>query len=98
MMLDITGKRSWFFIISGVVILIGIVSLVSFGLKPGIDFSSGSIMTLSFEQDEVADRKPDQVHHAIPSHSQRSRQIEQDRIYPGVYPDCCSCFAWSTAC
>ena len=49
-MLDITGKRSWFFIISGVVILIGIISLVTFGLKLGIDFSSGSIMTLRFEQ------------------------------------------------
>ena len=53
-MLDIIGKRFWFFIISGVVILIGIVSLVTFGLKPGIDFSSGSMMTLSFEQ-EVAE-------------------------------------------
>jgi preprotein translocase subunit SecF len=51
MMLDIIGKRAWFFIISGVVILIGIISLVTFGLKPGIDFSSGSMMTLSFEQE-----------------------------------------------
>ncbi len=54
-MLDFTSKRSWFFIISGVVILIGIVSLIVLGLKPGIDFSSGSIMTLSFEQDEVTE-------------------------------------------
>ena len=35
------------------VILIGVISLAVFGLKPGIDFSSGSITTLSFEQ-EVA--------------------------------------------
>jgi preprotein translocase subunit SecF len=54
-MLNITGKRSWFFIISGVVILIGIISLIILGLKPGIDFSSGSIMTLRFEQKEVAE-------------------------------------------
>ena len=51
--MDIIGKRLWFFLISGVVILIGVISLAVFGLKPGIDFSSGSITTLSFEQ-EVA--------------------------------------------
>ena len=52
-MLDISGKRAWLFIISGIVILIGVVSLVTFGLKPGIDFSSGSMLTLSFEPDKV---------------------------------------------
>ena len=49
-MFDITGKRFRFFLISGVVILIGIISLVTFGLKSGIEFSSGSMMTVSFEQ------------------------------------------------
>jgi preprotein translocase subunit SecF len=51
MMLDIVGKRSWFFIISGVVVLVGIISLVTFGLKPGIEFSSGSMITLGFEEE-----------------------------------------------
>lgn len=50
-MFDIVGKRFWFFIISGVVILIAIISLVTFGLKPGIEFSSGAIVTVSFEQE-----------------------------------------------
>ncbi len=49
-MFDIVGKRFWFLIISGIVILIGVISLAVFGLKPGIDFSSGSITTLGFEQ------------------------------------------------
>ncbi len=49
-MLDMTGKRFWFFLISGVVILIGIISLATFGLKYGIEFSSGSLLTVSFEQ------------------------------------------------
>ncbi len=49
-MFDITGKRFRFFLISGVVILIGIISLVTFGLRMGIEFSSGSMMTVSFEQ------------------------------------------------
>jgi len=49
-MFDIVGKRFWFFLISGVVILIAIISLVTFGLKSGIEFSSGSLVTVSFEQ------------------------------------------------
>jgi preprotein translocase subunit SecF len=50
-MFDITGKRSLFLIISEVIILIGIIALVVFGLKPGIEFSSGSMLTVSFEQE-----------------------------------------------
>jgi preprotein translocase subunit SecF len=50
-MLDITGKRSMFLIISEIIILIGIIALAAFGLKPGIEFSSGSMLTMSFEQE-----------------------------------------------
>jgi len=49
-MFDIVGKRFRFFLISGVVILIGIISM-PFGLKMGIEFSSGSLLTVDFEQD-----------------------------------------------
>jgi preprotein translocase subunit SecF len=49
MTFDMIGKRFWFFLISGVVILIGIISLATFGLPSGIEFSSGSILTVSFE-------------------------------------------------
>ena len=52
-MFDITGKRSLFLIISEIIILIAIIALGVFGLKPGIEFSSGSLLTLNFEQ-EVA--------------------------------------------
>jgi preprotein translocase subunit SecF len=56
MMFDITGKRFRFFLISGVVILIGIISLASFGrLIAGIEFGSGSMMTVSFEQSVAHD-------------------------------------------
>ena len=51
MMFDITGKRALFLIISEVIILIGIIALVVFGLQPGIEFSSGSIMTVNFEEE-----------------------------------------------
>jgi preprotein translocase subunit SecF len=50
-MFDITGKRFLFLIISEIVILIAIIALAVFGLKPGIEFSSGSLLTLSFEQE-----------------------------------------------
>lgn len=51
-MLDIVSKRFWFFLFTGIVILIGIISLTTFGrLKAGIEFSSGSIMTVNFEQE-----------------------------------------------
>ncbi|MBA7613561.1 Protein translocase subunit SecF [subsurface metagenome] len=48
---DIIGKRFWFFLVSGVVILVSIISLATFGLKAGIEFSSGSMMTVGFEQE-----------------------------------------------
>jgi len=47
-MIDIVGKRYWFFLISAVVIIPGIISLVIFGLEPGVDFSSGTTMTFRF--------------------------------------------------
>lgn len=49
-MIDLVGKRLWFFLISAIVIIPGIISLAVFGLKPGVDFSSGTAMTLSFDK------------------------------------------------
>ncbi len=49
-MFDIIGKRFLFFLISGIVILIGIISLLSAGLPAGIEFSSGSMLTVAFEE------------------------------------------------
>ena len=50
-MLDIIGKRFWLLLISAALTLICIILLATFGLKLGIDFSSGSILTASFEQE-----------------------------------------------
>ncbi len=49
-MTDIVGKRFWFFVASGAVILFCIISLAHFGLKYGIELSSGSLLTVNFEQ------------------------------------------------
>ena len=48
-MINIIGKRYWFFLISAIVIIPGIVSLIVFGLKPANDFQSGTAMTLRFD-------------------------------------------------
>lgn len=50
-MIDFVGKRYLFFLISALVILPGVISLVlPGGVHPGIDFTSGSILTLRFQQ------------------------------------------------
>jgi len=48
---DIIGKRFWFLLVAGIVIIISIISLAAFGLKAGVEFSSGSILNISFEQE-----------------------------------------------
>ena len=49
-MLNIIGKRFWFFIISGIFIVISVVSLAAFGFTASVDFSGGSLLTVIFEQ------------------------------------------------
>ena len=49
-MFDIVGKRIWFFSITGVVVVACSIFLAVFGLKAGVEFSSGSVMTIGFEE------------------------------------------------
>ncbi|MCL5958733.1 MAG: protein translocase subunit SecF [Chloroflexi bacterium] len=50
-MLDIVGKRYWYFLFSLLIIIPGMISLlIPPSLNPGIEFTSGSMMTLKFEQ------------------------------------------------
>lgn len=47
--MNFVGKRNWFFLISFLAILPGVVFLIiAPGLKPGIDFTGGSTLTLAF--------------------------------------------------
>ncbi len=58
-MLDIVGKRGWYFLFSALIIIPGIISMLlppgwvtlDSGLRPGIDFSSGSVLNVTFEED-----------------------------------------------
>jgi preprotein translocase subunit SecF len=49
--MNIAGKRFVFLILSEIVVLIAIVALGVFGLKPGIEFGSGSLLAVSFQQE-----------------------------------------------
>ena len=48
-MLDFVRQRKWFFLLSGLFIIAGIIALSISGLKLGIEFSSGTTMTMLFE-------------------------------------------------
>ncbi len=49
-MLDFVSKRKWFFLLSGLFIVAGIIAMIVSGLNLGLEFSSGTTMTLLFEK------------------------------------------------
>jgi len=49
-MIDFIGKKTWYFVVAGVVLVACIIFLAVFGLKAGVEFSSGSVMTVGFEK------------------------------------------------
>ena len=67
-MLDIVGKRAWYFLFSALIIVPGIVSMLlppgwvslDSGLRAGIDFTSGSVLNVSFDstvnEDDIQER------------------------------------------
>ena len=58
-MLDIVGKRRWYFLFSALIIIVGVLSMLlppgwvtlNSGLRPGIDFSSGAVFNVTFKED-----------------------------------------------
>jgi preprotein translocase subunit SecF len=57
---DIVGKRGWLFLISGILLVPGMVFLIiAPGLRAGIDFTGGSTITIEFvdevDQDDLRD-------------------------------------------
>lgn len=48
MKLSIIKNRKYTYIVSGVLLLVTILSLIAWGLKPGLDFTGGSMMELNF--------------------------------------------------
>ncbi len=46
---DIVGRRNYYFIFSGILIVPGLIFLAMFGLKPGIEFKAGTELQVQFE-------------------------------------------------
>ncbi len=49
-MFDIVGKRYWYFGLSALVVIPGLIALALFGLPLAIDFTGGSLLQLEFDQ------------------------------------------------
>ena len=48
--MDFVGKRRWFFLLSGILIIAGIISiLIPPAFRFGIEFTGGTVLTLTFE-------------------------------------------------
>ena len=47
--LNIIGRRNWFFLLSLIIIIPGIIAIVSRGFLLGIDFAGGTEFTVTFE-------------------------------------------------
>ncbi len=48
MLVDVVGRKWWFFALSGALIVPGLVFIVLGGLKPGIEFQGGTLLDLRF--------------------------------------------------
>ena len=49
--------RKLYYVFSGILILLSAISLMSFGLKPGIDLAGGSIIDLSFAENRPSNQE-----------------------------------------
>jgi preprotein translocase subunit SecF len=58
--LDLVGKRGWFYLLSLIVIWPGVISLlIPPALKPGIDFTGGTTFTVRFQEQVTKDELQD---------------------------------------
>ena len=48
--MDIVGRRNWYFLLSLAIILPGIISMLFFGFRLGIDFAGGDQFNIAFKQ------------------------------------------------
>lgn len=74
-MLDFVRRRGFYFALSAVILLPGIVSLlVPPSLKPGIEFTSGATFTIQFEDESIT---PDHVRDALAELGQSGARVQR---------------------
>jgi len=56
-MIPFLKYKKTYFILSGTLVLASLVSLIIFGLKPGIDFVGGSILEIEYEEERPSSRE-----------------------------------------
>lgn len=80
--LNIIGKRNWFFALSLIIIIPGIVSMAKFGFLLGIDFAGGTEFTVNFTNHPTAA----QVESAVAAESDNGSVIQTGSGYIIRYP------------
>ena len=61
-MYDLIGKKWWFFIFSGLIIIPGIISLFLWGIRLSIDFTGGTLLEIKFlEKQPSSNQQVEQV-------------------------------------
>jgi preprotein translocase subunit SecF len=80
-MLDIIGKRYWYYLASALVVVPGLISLILFGLNLSIDFTGGSILELQFQEAGAAE--PGQLKELFDEHGYRDTMVQssQENIF-----------------
>ncbi len=56
-MISFTKYRKIYFIFSGILILASLICLIVFGLKPGIDFTGGSILEIEYKESRPSNQE-----------------------------------------
>ncbi|MFQ5886467.1 MAG: protein translocase subunit SecF [Anaerolineae bacterium] len=72
-MLDIIGKRYWYFLISALVLIPGVVFLALFGLPLSIDFTGGALLEVEFARAQVG---PAQVKEVFAEHGYSDTMVQ----------------------
>jgi preprotein translocase subunit SecF len=87
-MYNIISKRFRFFALSGALILVSLISLAVFGLQPGIEFSSGTLLTVRFAQPvDIAELRVEMTALGYPSAVVQSTGSGDFQIRLGVIDD-----------
>ena len=74
--MNIIGKKYWYFLISLILIIPGIISLILFGLNLSIEFTGGTRLTLSFPK-EVSQKELSSVKEVFSDNNIKTLSVEK---------------------